>query len=551
MRALLLWSLAVTGAVWLALAHQRAESANPQGVGIFLHLLLYQDYHAALLFAAVLVVAPLRSARQAANALARWCGGHAVIVAAATAIVLAAGAVLVYHRHPLSMDEFGPLFQSKVFLEGGLTGRYPLALLDWLIPEPFQGIFFRADPTGAVVSLYWPGFALLLAPFSALGIPWLLNPLTGGATVLVMHGLGKRLLGSDAAAGYVVLFTLASPAVTINALSYYAWPAHLLANACFALLLLSPSVPRALLAGLIGSVALVLHNPMPHLLFALPWIVWLATRPGAARLLGALAAGYLPVCIVLGFGWRVYLYSLDSYLTVDDLAMPVSAVLTSWDTFWSTVTSVLDWPSAAVLEARLWGLAKLWLWASPALVTAAIWGAWRTRQSGRVWLVLGACALLTYFGYFAVRYDQGHGWGYRYFHAVWLVLPLYAAAAVRPGERDEPGGAPLAGYLASCALLSLVALTGLRALQVEAFVRGHLAQLPSAVRGEARVLIVDPSKGYYAEDLVQNDPFLRNPVPIFASRGPEADEAMMRRHFPQLRPLPSRGSGTAWGYPAP
>lgn len=528
-------SLAVTAAIWLVLAYRRANIVDPFDVDIFRHLLFYQDYYAALAFAGILVGALLPPVRAAGAWAAGWCGRHAVAASLATAALLAACAPLVYHGHPLSMDEYGPLWQSKVFVEGRLDGQYPAQLLDWLIPPGFRDVFFKADVSGAVVSMYWPGFALLLAPFTALGAPWMLNPLIGGATVLVVHRLAKALVGSEAAAGYAVLLTVASPAVTINALSYYSWSAHLLANGCFALLLLNPSAPRALAAGLIGSLALVLHNPVPHLLFALPWIVWLALRPDAPKLLAALGAGYLPLVLLLGFGWRMHVRTLDSALAVGDLANPAGML----HTFWQTVKGTLQLPSIQVLVARLWGLAKLWLWAAPGLVVAALYGAWLCRRADVRWRVLAASAVLTYLGYFLFRYDQGHGWGYRYFHSAWLVLPLFAAAVGNRATR---------GYLAACALLSLALMTGLRAVQVEGFIGRHLEQLPPAGAGQARVVIVDAAKGYYAQDLVQNDPFLRDRVLVLASRGAAADEAMMRKLFPGLSRLSSSERGTTWGH---
>ena len=97
-----------------------------------------------------------------------------------------------------------------------------------------------------------------------------------------------------AAPGWVVLLTAASPAFVVNAISLYSMPAHLLASACFAALLLDPTPRRLILAGAVGSLALALHNPVPHMLVASPFIAALALRPGRTRSLAALAAGFQP-----------------------------------------------------------------------------------------------------------------------------------------------------------------------------------------------------------------------------------------------------------------
>jgi hypothetical protein len=530
-------SLVISAVIALALAHQRV-GIEPFEIPVYRHLILFQDYYVVFPFIAIIVAALLSPVRALGVHAALFCGRHVWWVAGLTTAALAIGAHWVYHIHPLSLDEYAVLFQSRIFAEGRLTGQYPPELIDWLIPAFFQGRFIKPSyDTGAVVSIYWPGFSLLLAPFTALGMSWLLNPLIGGATVIVMHRIALALFGKVESAGYVVLLTLASPAVTLHALSYYSMSAHLLANALFMLLLLRPAPIRAFAAGLVGSVALVLHNPVPHLLFAVPWIVWLAFQPGRVKIIGALVAGYLPVCLVIGWGWAIYLQSFGSSMAVGDLATPKGAA----ETLIYRLGTVLGWTSSTGVSTHVLDLCKLWLWAAPALLTVAVLGARHLREDRGVWLVMAGCALLTYFGYFVVRFDQGHGWGFRYFHSAWLVLPLFAARALA-----LPGREQLAGYLAGCALLSLIVLTGFRALQAEQFVARHLSQLPAAASGEARVRIVNLENGYYAWDLIQNDPFLRGTI-IFRSRGAQADAALMAARFPQYERLSEDRRGSVWG----
>ena len=527
------------------MAGERSQTNDPHKTGIFQLLVFIHDYYAAPLFALVLLVALVPAFQSAGVAVAEWCSRHVVAVAALTTLTLALGSHAVYHAHPLTMDEFAPVFQSAVFAEGSLTGQFPPDLVPWLIAKHYLNMFFKADAGGHVVSSYWPGQALLLTPFTALGASWLLNPLLGGATVLVMHKLARELLGKAEWAGLVVLLTLASPAVTINAISYYSMPAHLLANAIFALLLLRPSAPRACLAGAIGSIALVLHNPLPHLLFSLPWIVWLALGENRLRLLAALAAGYLPISLLLGFGWAWYYRSIGSPVT----ALEVAAQTGPASMAWIFLSNVLALPSHDMLVNRFWALGKLWLWSTPAMIALALVGFLRVRGRA-VWRVLAGCALLTLSVYLFVPFDQGHGWGFRYFHATWLVLPLFAVAALQTGlEPKQLAPSRLHRYLAACALLSLVLMTSLRAFQVEDFISRHLAQAPIAPHGEMRVTIIEPLAGFYSVDLVQNDPFLRGHRLMLVTRGPSRDEVMMSKRFPQYTLLYRDHRGSVWGLP--
>jgi hypothetical protein len=120
--------------------------------------------------------------------------------------------------------------------------------------------------------------------------------------------------------------------------------------------------------------------------------------------------------------------------------------------------------------------------------------------------------------------------------------PIKAAAG-----KPQAQAAALPGYLAGCALLSLVVLTSFRALQVEQFMTRHLAQLPVAAGGSTRVVIVEPRGSYFAWDLAQNDPFLRNEIVRLTSRGAELDRAMMAAQFPRYQLLGSDRRGSVWG----
>ena len=541
-------SLAITAVFTLTFAYRRAGIPNPFELPVYSHLILFHDYAAVAPYIGVLLLALLPQVGELGVRAATFCGRHAMAVALATAAALALGTRLVYHLHPLSLDEHAAVFQSQIFAEGHLSGQYPAALMDWLIPKFFQAKFLVGSAaSGKVASVYWPGFSLLLTPFTALGVPWLLNPLIGGGTILVMHRLGLALFGSAECAGYVVLLTLASPAITINALSFYSMPAHLLLNGLYTLLLLSATPSRALLAGVLGSVALVLHNPVPHLAFALPWMVWLAFRPDRLRLLGALVLGYLPLALVLGWGWALYYDQLLGREVAANSFTPAAAA----STFMGRITSVLTGAPGVGLVSRYLDLGKLWLWAVPGLVTVAAMGAWQRRRDRGAWLVFACSGLLTYLAYFTVPFDQGHGWGARYLHSAWLILPLFAAGALRTGgSPDTAPASGLARYLAACAALSLAVLTPLRALQVEQFIARHLTQLPQAAGGEPRVLIINFVNTYYGWDLVRSDPFFRDPVKVLITRGEAQDRAMMAAQFPQYRLLGSDWRGWVWGIPA-
>lgn len=474
--------------------------------------------------------------------------------------VCAVGAVTVYHDCPLCMDEYMPFFQAKVFAAGKLWGQFPPALMPWLVIPHFFSVSSAA--TGRVVSSYWPGFALLLTPFMKGGVPWLLNPLLGAGTFLLVGYYAKKIFADNRTAAWALLFTVASPVILVNSISYYSMPAHLFLNLLYATLFLEDRAGRMVAAGFVGSLALVLHNPVPHTLFAIPWLAWAAWRPGRLKRLGCLLLGYLPCIVLLGFGWvwvekvvaaggpglheavgqakhvvqaagpAIHSGSLLDRLLKLLLAAPLAKFL-----------GVFVLPDMQILKWRFIALLKMFVWAVPGLPILALFGVRKIR--GNVHLQLWLCSgVLTFVGYMFVPFDQGHGWGYRYFYSAWLVLPLLAAAFLASPLQE---GVSWKKMLAAVSLCSLVFGTCLRFYQVNQFISEHLAQLPHVDNGKRELCFVDFSaSGYYTRDLIQNDPFLRDPVIYLVRRGTGKDKEMLARYFPSARKKASQGLDTVW-----
>jgi hypothetical protein len=532
--------------------HQMGLSGDPHGLAtIFYVLFVYNDYPSTVCALLILVAALLGYRYFPARRIAQWAGDQPLVIAVISALVLALGTLVIYHNHPLSMDEYAASFQSRVFAAGQLHGKFPAALLDWLIPRGFQDYFLNVSRvTGSVAEAYWPGFALLLTPFTWAGVPWLCNPVISALTLLVIHRLALEIFDSREAAGFALLLTIASPVIFANGISYYSMPAHLLANSVFALLLVRPTVQRAAAAGVVGSLALALHNPVPHTLFAIPWLVWVATRQGAVRLLAALIAGYLPLVAMLGLGW--FLFSADllreGLVSVTGPAAPSHRL--------QHMIEIFSLPSATVVLARLIGIAKTWVWAVPGLVILAAAGAVRWRKDALCRLFTDS-ALLTLFGYFLVPVDQGHGWGYRYFHSAWMALPLLATAALfRPAQMPREASSPARlfedgetkSFVAACMLLTLVFGVGFRAWQLQDFIARDVSQVPQYTGTERRVVILEGRHSFYGADLVQNDPWLRENEIRMYSHGAAADEQMMAQYYPELHRVYADRYGAVWSH---
>jgi hypothetical protein len=494
---------------------------------IFRQLLTVYDSQTARLALAVCCLAALWSRPGPILRLVELIGNHPYSIAAASAGFIALGAIVVYHDYPLSMDEYAAMFQAKIFASGHVYTQLPPGHVDWLVVRGFNGSFLVASPdTGKAIEHYWPGFALLLAPFEFFNAPWLCNASLAGFAILLIYWITKEITGDRRAAGWAILFTLASGVFVADALSYYSMQAHLTANLAVVALLLKPTSCRAAGAGLVGSLALILHNPVPHALFAAPWIVAMALERDQRRYLLPLTLGYLPG-LGLGLGWLVFRTHIGPETH-------------------GVAQGIFAWPDATLLNVRAAALVKMWVWALPCLFVFAILGCLRHRNNRTVRL-LTLSAVLTFVAYLFVRFDQGHGWGYRYFHSAWGVIPILAGCALTDrSEYRSDARWGLVSFAGAAAILNLVVVMPFQMHQIGEIISLHLAQLPIPKRPGNNVYFIHPRGGFYVADMVQIDPLLRDPDLLLVSRGAELDAQLIRRNWPNAVRIASRPAADQW-----
>ena len=513
-------------------------------VMIFHYFLLHQDIVGSAMVIFIALAALLPQSRSGALEFVDWLSRHPWKVAAASFVFICiAGRVAAYH-HPLAGDEHLAIFMSRAFAAGRLTGELPPELVFRLVPEFYQWRWLIVDEaTGRVASMYWPGFALLLAPFSLVGAPWALNPLLAALSLVLVARIATRLSGVPQAGGWAMLFALGSPGFIGMAMSYFSMSAHLFVNALYVWLLLERTPRRLVGAGVVGSVALVMSNPVPHLLFALPWVASVARGPDGRRNFLRLALGYAPLALLLGLGWWLFLRDLQgktpmSFHASDDDPFHRLANL-AWSMFLERWKVFGLWEGA--IGSRLLEQARLWSWSVPGLPLVALAGWWLSREIREARL-LALSLLCTLLGYLLVVFDQGSGWGARYVHpALSALLVLAALAMVRV---TDPA---LRSYVVRVAVLSLVFLNALRLIQIHAFMRDQLELRPPFEPGVRQIVFIRANPVNYAQDFLQNDPFLRSPVIFMASRGLARDYAeIIQRRYPGARLTYDQPNGQTW-----
>lgn len=415
-----------------------------------------------------------------------------VALAVGTLCVTAVGSVLVFQRFPLSLDEYMAEFQARIFAAGQVKASVPS---EW---QPLEAaltpVFVVLDAQRHTwVGPYLPGYALLRTPLEALGAGWLLNAVLAALTVLVLGACLQRVLPGQAhALGPAALMLVTSNQFLVTSMTSYAAPAHLLANVTWLWLFASNTLRRHCAAALVGVLAISLHQPHVHPLFAFPFLLRLVFQ----RRWG-LAALYL----------AVYASALGGAAAWWTATKP---------SLGGEVPSLFAWPSWKRWEEILMSAELMATWLPLPLLAGLMVGAARYRQlpplaRDALWSVV-----LTFGFHMLHTTNQGHGWGYRYVYAVLGCMVVVMASALVTPALDHARAAEEAGVSASgllgFAAFSLLVQGPLRAVQVRDFVTPFASASAAIQQAPADLVLLDLGSAWYLVDLVRNDPlFIRPP----------------------------------------
>ena len=505
---------------------------------IYYRLLFYNDFTNSLaMLGALLLAFALRPLHRFIERLADSITNRPITACIAAFSILAIASRVVYQGFPLAMDEYAPLLQARIFASGALAATYPPELMDRMVVPGFQGVFILVNhDTGQAASAYWPGLALLMTPFALFGGEWLLNPLMGAIGLWLIGDLAKQASGSDKAFGWAFLAALACPQYSINAMSYYAMSGLLTLNLLFLWLLLRPGWRSAMLAGLVGSVALVLHNPVPHALFAAPVFTWLLVDGERRRRLIPLAAGYLPLTLLLCLGWPLLTSAMG--LRLSGVMATNAGFFASW---LEKLQGIFFVPTLELLIVRSYAAWKALIWAAPGILILAL----IAKPQTAIQRLLLAGFLVTFGFYFFFPYDQGHGWGYRYVHSAWGLVPVAAGAFAARGITTLPQRS----FIATAICAGLLATPIFMYTTRETIQTSIAQQPPSPKDGRSVVFFSTEQPALYGFDLVRNYPEDRESITRMLSAGAEADRALIEKTFPGAILLNMDARGSSWSIP--
>jgi hypothetical protein len=360
-----------------------------------------------------------------------------------SAAVLAAGLIAdrLLERMPHVQDSVGYLFQARVFARGALWAPTP-ALPDFFDHE------FVVRTAERWFAKYPPGFPALLALGVLAGVPWLVNPLAAGLSVVATYLIGQRTAGRGVGLLAGLLLAI-SPFFLILAGSHMAHTTGLLFGLLFVLAYVEMergSRRAAFAAGLALGIDMLIR-PWTAAMIAAPFGLDLLLRrrraPGSARA-GALwlALGLAPAPLVYGaYNWIL-------------AGSPLTSTMELWWSFdrigFGQDKGIAGHTPLNGLYNTVWNLSLLAVhtFGWPAIATFALalvpFAAGRPSRWDRLFLAGWLCLMLGYFFWWA----DGVMYGPRFYHEATGFLALLTARGL--ASLGRLGGAPgraLAGAL--------------------------------------------------------------------------------------------------------
>jgi hypothetical protein len=428
----------------------------------------------------------------------------AAALATLVALVAFFGWRLVFGGYAFSRDEDMAQFGAAIVGHGqAWAGVAP----EWRgYAQALEPEFVRFAPGNG---LWQPFYLPVNAAFQALAGP-LANPLLAALAVGALFTVARRVWPDRPARAWAAALLLAtSSQFLLAAATPYAMTGHLALNLLWLALHLRGGRAGHAGALAVGFLACGLHQLAFHPLFVAPFVLqlWLARRWATAALYTLV---YAAICLfwvefpALSLAWQG---GAAAGGAVAGLGGQVAAI-----------AAARHPPAAATMAENLIRF-MTWqnLFSAPLLVLGFIpavraGGAMRALAAG---LALTTAALIVLMPY------QGYGWGYRYWHGL---LGSIALIGVLGGARlveglSDPDRRAAQTLFGAAMMISAFVLLPIRALQAHDLVAPY-ARIEAAIRAApADVVLVDSKGGWYLNDLVRNDPFLRNRPLVMRARG--------------------------------
>lgn len=510
-KPLILLAFLLAGAT-LAASLTSPNFAGPVGRPTFVWLTSFffaeQDRPSLIYIALLMIVCTRIQWPPIASELVMWAGRQhrilALVAALSVLLICIGGTELVFGGYHLTRDEVMAEFDATIFRAGKVFA--PVSP-DW---QPYAAALeprFMLPIRGAAgfVSAYLPGNAWFRAVVGLIGDPNWTSPLLAAAAVCAAYAVARTLWPTRPGAAIVATLILAtSSQVLVTAMTSYAMTAHLALNLIWLWLFLRGRPLDHIAALGIGFLATGLHQLIFHPLFVAPFVLglWLRRRYRPAIFY---TLGYATICAFWILYWQVVLTIERGDLEIATGVGPVRFIS-------EVVTLLLSFDWSGSIGLTLKNLLRFVAWQNPAalLLVVPAWSAILRRDG--IARELAAGCLLTLVAMFVILPYQGHGWGYRYLHGLIGNLSLlggygWIALADRFGADETRRAATIIAVASACSALFLLPM---HFYQAYCFAAPYARASKAIERAGTDIVIVDKIDMLFGEDLIRNDPFLRN-----------------------------------------
>jgi len=433
----------------------------------------------------------------------------AAVLAAVAALIAFFCWRLVFGGYAFSRDEDMARFGAAILTHGqAWTAVAP----EWRVfAQGLEPEFVRFALGNA---LWQPFYLPVNAAFQALAGP-LANPLLAALAIGALFAAARRLWPDQPARAWAAALLLAtSSQFLLTAATPYAMTGHLALNLVWLALHLRGGRSGHAGALAVGFLACGLHQLAFHPLFVAPFVLqlWLGRRWAAAALY---TVAYAAICLfwlefpVLSLAWQG---GAAAGGAVSGLSGQVAAIVAARHP-----------PTIATMAENL---IRFITWQNPLSAPLFVLGFIPAVRAGGPMRALAAGVVLTTAALIVLMPYQGYGWGYRYWHGLLgsiALIGVLGGAKLIEGMTDPDRRAAQTLFVAAC-IISLIALLPLRALQVHRLVAPY-ARIEAAIRAApVDVVLIDSKGGWYLNDLVRNDPFLRNRPLVMGARALTPDQ---------------------------
>lgn len=414
-------------------------------------------------------------------------------------VLAVAGHYLVLAGYDLSRDEQMATFDATIFGRGWLFSPLPAFWQDHA--DALNTLFmYPAEDRGGWVSSYLPFNALVRAGLDLVGSPTLTGPLMIVVGAVALWGCAHRIWPEDPEARIVALLLyLCSGQVLVNGMTSYAMPAHLALNLVWLWLFLRSAWWADFAAIIVGFVAVGLHQPLMHPMFAAPLLFLLLIERSWGR-----AAFYFLGYALVGAFWLWWPNLMWALVQADPQTLRPAGV--DYLTRLSQALQQGGFSGPANMEANL---LRFVAW-QPLLLLPLLGLALPIIRYNRLAAALAGGCFLTIIVMLLILPYQGHGFGYRYLHGLIGNIFLLAVFGWKAIKTDL---ARWRGLLVVTSVAGLGVIMPMQLAMAHAFYRPWALVSAEIDRIPSDYVVIGDEDVPFSRDLVINSPLLdRRPI---------------------------------------